>query len=86
MLDKRKEILYKLQELLENSVDQIKIIDEATILYGVQENKLDICSLEMATWFANIEEYFDICLDNDIVDISQLIDKILDTKETKDEF
>ena len=55
-------------------------ITEDMVLYGMAENKLEVCSLELASWLSDIEANYNLEIPMDTLKVSDIIDKIVETQ------
>lgn len=71
----REEILKNIEFMLNKITNRSQHISEDMFLYGIAENKVDVCSLELAFWFVEIEAYYDFELPMDILRVCDIIDR-----------
>lgn len=74
----RVDILKNIEDMLSQITERPQSISEDTVLYGIAENKLDACSLELASWFTEIEFRYDIELPMDIVSVADIVDQVVE--------
>ena len=74
----RKGILKNIEGMLSKITETPQSISEDTVLYGMAENKLDACSLELASWFAEIESEYDLEIPIDTLTVADIVDKVVE--------
>lgn len=66
--------------MLSKTTENIQAITEDTVLYGMSENKLEVCSLELASWLCEIESVYNLEIPMDTLKVSDIINKIVETQ------
>lgn len=76
----RENILSSIKIMLYGITECMPMISEDTILYGIEDNKLDVCSLDLALWISEIELEYHVDLPIDIIKVADIIDLIIESR------
>lgn len=74
----RENVIKNIEEMLSNITGIPQSISEDTILYGMAQDKIDACSLELASWFADIESKYEIEIPIDILRVADIVDRVVE--------
>lgn len=78
MIFLRKNVLNNIEGILSRITEVPQSISEDMVLYGMAENKLDVCSLELASWFVEIETEYDIEIPIDTLKVADIVDRVIE--------
>lgn len=82
----REDVLKNIENLLSKITEIPQSLSEDTVLYGMAENKVEACSLELASWLAEIESEYDFEIPMDALTVADIIDRVVEKMGEKNEF